>query len=241
MSQHRHISVRTGLVFGALTLLLAGCGGGSSAAPAATTSGTPSLSPVSGAPAFSIEGLPGTLFYSAADDDKFIRLGKSGTKVVLSGAVASTAEVSPDGKRLAYVTESGDLMVANAGGGDARKIRSGVVGAGFGPSWSPDGGTLLIAVANNADEADEQPGTLRLADDKFTALPKPIRNNNIHFRLTGDGRQYFYSDGECRILHAKVDGTSIKRVPVLGDPNSSSNPRICAPATSSASTRTAAG
>jgi TolB protein len=225
------IAIRVGLAVGAITgaMLLAGCHGGSRphaalGAPTATPPTTaPEVTPAADVrPAATI---PGTLFYDlvdSGDNEKFVKLRGISTQTVLTGYSGYTAEVSPDGRRIAYVTDASRLVVANADGRDARTLRSDVLTAGFGPTWSSDSTTVLIGLDGGSGKV--RIGTLRVADRTFTPLSKRI--TGIHPRLTPDGRRVFYSDGRCAILSAKVDGTGGKRVPVLGlDNDSSVNPR----------------
>jgi TolB protein len=227
--------IRAGLAVGVLTgaMLLAGCHGGSQPQTAGTapTATPPTTSPTTAptvSPAADVRPaatIPGALFYDildSGDNEKLVKLRGARTQTVLTGYGAYTAEVSPDGRRIAYVTNAARLIVANADGSGARTLRSGVLTAGFGPTWSSDGGTLLIGLDGGSGKA--QIGTLRVADKKFTPLSKRIQG--IHPRFTGDGKRVFYSDGRCAILSANVDGTGVKQVPVLGlDSNSSANPR----------------
>jgi TolB protein len=224
----RHV-IRTGLAAGAITgaLLLAGCHGGSqlgsaTEAPAATTA-TPSASSPATPAASSATTITGTLFYDAADprhDWKLVRLRGTGIQTVLTGDGAALGEVSPDGRRVAYVTGDLDLMVRNVDGSGARKLRSNVIDAGYGPTWTADSTAVVIGIESSSGQP--QPGILTVADRKFVPLPKSI--DGIHSRLTGDGKRVFYSDGECAILSARVNGTGVKRVPVLGL-DGTANPR----------------
>ena len=240
-----HFTIRSGLAAGVLAggLVLSGCHGGSqpvtaappaSPATVATGSAPTSAPPVAPKPATTIAG---TLLYryvsqSGSDKDRLVRLRGSRTTTILTGDGVYAAELSPDGKRIAYIdtpdagfeSASGSLMVAKSDGTGARRLRSNVVTPGFGPSWSPDGTRLAIATYRDQEPDTWTKGTVRVSDKKFVALPKSLQDG-IRYRFSGDGRRYFYQDGQCRVLSAKVDGTDIRTVPVLGDEDSSKNPR----------------
>jgi TolB protein len=240
--------IKTGMVVVAGALLLSGCHGGSRPEGAAATTAVPATSataPAAGsgpAPITTAAAAPagtptdgktvrktisGTLFYTGNDlsAGSALRLyawhGSRLTTIVRGYGVLSV-EASPDGGRLAYVLDNGDLMVANADGTKARKLGSHAVTAGFGPTWSGDSSKLVMARAVNAQTW--QAGTVRVADGKFVALPKSIQGN-IHYRSTDDGTRYFYSDGRCSILSAKANGTGIRKVPGLGLEETATNPR----------------
>jgi TolB protein len=93
---------------------------------------------------------------------------------------------------------------------------------GFGPSWSPDGTNLLTAVVVGDQEWRE--GTVRASDGTFTALPKALRDG-VHHRWSADGERIAWTSGECVVWHGRADGTDVRKVPVLGDPSSATNPR----------------
>jgi TolB protein len=216
--------IKTGMVIVAGALLLSGCHGGSrpdsapAPVPPSASASDPATQPaVRPAAAATIDG---TLYYS--DGDRLYSLAGVNRTVVLKGSGVNSVEVSPDGKHLAYVLGNGDLMLANADGTQARRLRPGMVTAGFGPTWSSD--SSRVVVARTVGEQTWQAGTVRLAGDRFAALPAAIQGQ-IHYRLTGDGRRYFYSDGQCAIFSASVDGTAIKKVPVLGLTDTATNPR----------------
>jgi TolB protein len=215
-----------GVVAGAL--LLSGCHGGNrpAGAPATPPSSPPPASAPTSAPApvtnpVVAATINGTLYYSS-DNEEFYKLAGSKRTLVLTDAGVYTAEVSPNGALLAYVRSNGDLMVANSDGKRARLLRSHMVQGGFGPTWSADSSRVVVARA--VGEQGWQAGTVRVGSTAFTALPKAIQGH-IHYWLTADGRRYFYSDGRCAIYSAKVDGTGIKRVPVLGLDETADNPR----------------
>jgi TolB protein len=236
------VIIRSGLVAVAGTVLLTGCHGGSrqDAAPATATTATAPASdtpapatttPAAAQPAdqpATTRTINGKLFYVAKDStarthSRLYRLDGSRLRTVLSGSGILNVEASPDGRHLAYILSNGDLMVSGADGSAPRKLRSNAVTAGFGPTWSGDGTRVVTAV--NIGAQRWQAGTVRISDGRYAALPRAIQDN-IHYRLTGDGTRYFYSDGRCSILSARTDGTRIRKVPGLGlDATGAANPR----------------
>ena len=59
---------------------------------------------------------------------------------------------SPDGSRIAFGTQDGDLSVVGADGSDLRRIpvpQTANGGSAYGPAWSPDGKWLLVAVGGH--------------------------------------------------------------------------------------------
>lgn len=243
MNQRNRHLLRSGLTAGVLTgaLALSGCHGGSrpatatpstsapapAAAPAPAGTGTaPTPAPADTPAADKVPGttITGTLLWNGPGS-RLYRVRGSARTAVLSGLKAYAAELSPDGRHLVYVDESAGpdkavLMVARADGSGARKLRSDVANIGYGPSWSPDGTRILTA-----RRGDRMPvGTIRVSDGRFTALPKSLQDG-VHHRWTGDGERIVWTSGDCKVMIGRSDGTGIRRVPVLGDENSSTNPR----------------
>jgi TolB protein len=189
------------------------------AAPVSTpapTTRTPSTAPSTEA-ARSLAGIPGALFYTD-DNGHLSRLTTNGTLIRVASD-ADLAEVSPDGTRVARITESGDVLVTDREGGPTRKIYSHAASLGMGPTWSADGRSLLIA--RNPTEFDRRPGVLTVATKRFTALP--ALNEYLHPRWSGDGRSIAMVTG-CRLATAAADGSKIRVVPVVGDGNRKNNP-----------------
>ena len=204
----------------AATVLVAGC---QTAQPAPST--PVQASPVRSTPVLTTpvaSGFDGTfLYYRAQPSSRLVRLSGTNTRTVLSGTPAWAAELSPDGRSISYVSDDGILM-AGPVGGKARKLRSGVVTVGYGPAWTGDGRSVMVAVS----EGDRWvPGTVRIDGGRFTPLPASL-SEGIHHRPTPDGSRVFWSDGRCAILSGRADGTDVRQVPVLGlDADSSENPR----------------
>jgi len=228
----RHLLSSVAVLSGAL--ITGGCGTAAATAPPATTSGsrpvavTAAVPAAPGAgtePAGSVRGLPGALYYF--DEDAGLRrlnLGGKLTTVVRDGA--NTADVSPDGRRIAWVDSEFDLKVAGADGRNPRKIAAGVAGGfGFDPVWSTDGSRILTGVAGPGGQADldADPAVVNVADRKITKLPAAIRDG-IHYSWSGDGSRYVFTDGECHVFHAAADGTGKRKVPVLGEDDNVTNP-----------------
>lgn len=214
-------------------LLLGGCNSdkpatATAAAPAVTVTPSPVAAPVQ-APAKSIEGLPGTVFYADDESAYLLRVGLRGNKKVPLGknGMAINAAVSPDGRMLAYVdgdeeSELKNLMLADADGSNPRTLRRQVGGLGIGPAWSPDGRKLLIGVSADGD-VYTRPVVVQVSGGKVTALPKSVRDF-IHHRWSGDGKELFFATGECDLKHAHADGTGLRAVPVLGSSDNGVNP-----------------
>ncbi|GGN80371.1 hypothetical protein GCM10010112_55860 [Actinoplanes lobatus] len=171
-----------------------------SAAPAASTTSSVTSTKISGT------------FYYAKDNyngEKFLSYRSGKLRTVLNGYKANYAEFSPNGKRLAYVTEAGRLQVSNPDGTHVRKLSLRVAPFGYGPNWTANGKGLIVA-----RKSDNKAGVVQVSNGKFTPLPRSIQG--IHIRMTGDGKRYLWSDGTGGIWSARVDGTDVKRVPVLG-------------------------
>jgi TolB protein len=187
---------------------------------------SPSVSVSAGAPAGSVAGLSGWLYYWG-QPDRLVRLTSSGVVRVLDTG-GHNANVSPDGRSVAFIDDAGDVLVADRDGGRARTVLRGSVGAGFEPVWSPDS-TRLLAVRAETGGAPV-PGVVDVRTGGFT----PLAHNpaGIHYLWSADGRHLGYATGTCQIGVADADGGNARLVPVLGDPNSSANPdrkRSCDP------------
>jgi TolB protein len=214
-------------------LITGGCGADATAPPVTAsgsrpivvTAAAPAPPGAATEPAGSVRGLPGTLYYF--DERAGLRrlnLGGTLTTVVRDGAY--TADVSPNGRRIAWVDSGFDLKVAGADGRDAKKIAAGVAGGyGFDPVWSADGTRVLTGVAGRDGQVDIEadPAVVSVADRKITKLPAAI-GDGIHYHWSGDGTRIFFTDGECRVFGAAADGTGKRKVPVLGEDDTVANP-----------------
>ncbi|SDZ04288.1 hypothetical protein SAMN05444365_10511 [Micromonospora pattaloongensis] len=192
----------------------------SSPPPPAATSPSRAL-PVAG----SIAGLPGWLYY--ADFDRLVRLTRSGVKTVLTTG-AHEANVSPDGASIAFVNDSGNVVITDRDGQHPRTVLRDSITLGYEPAWSPDSQRLLVA--KSLGPGDTTVGILTIASSNFTPLAH--QPQGIHLLWSADGQHLAYSTGNCRIVTADADGGNARTVPGFGDPNSTANPqqrRSCDP------------
>ncbi len=207
-----------------LTATLAAC---DNAFASATPNPAPVTSPTATAPAAapawteaarSVPGMPGALFYESADG-ALVRRTVAGELLLVADDVWR-ADITPDGRRTAFIDDDGDVMVTDRPGDRPRRIYRHAAPDGFGPAWSPDGTKLLIGRA--VSESDVRPGVLEVATGRFTALPK--LRGHLDFRWSGDGRALAFTTGECRLLTSAADGSGKRLVPVVGDENRKDNP-----------------
>jgi WD40 repeat protein len=213
-------SIKAGSAIATGLLLLSGLSAtAASAAPASAAAAATATAASATTTITANAKINGTLYYvkDTVDSVKFFSYRNGKLRTVLNGYPAYFAEFSPDGKRLAYVTESGRLRVSNPDGTHVRNFSLRVAPVGFGPNWTANGKGLIVARAS-----DGKAGVVQVSNGRFTALPRSIRG--IHYRMTGDGKRYLWSDGTGGIWSARIDGTGIKRVPVLGK-NDRTNPK----------------
>jgi TolB protein len=176
-----------------------------------SASGTTPSTPTLAVPrSRSLADIPGQVFYQSIQDSG-VRL-RNGEQEKFPTAEGAVVAVSPDGSRIAYVTQEGRLHLS----GQPDPIHDGEVNtAAQTPAWSPDGTKLLIAAP--------RPGVLTVADGSFTALPKSLAGQ--HFRWSGDGSKLVYgSTSSCRLKTADADGSTGRTVPGLGAPGNAENP-----------------
>nr|BFE76971.1 hypothetical protein GCM10020092_102720 [Actinoplanes digitatis] len=161
--------------------------------------------------------MPGQIFYADAEDDgRLVRLTGAGNPSTVLSASNSAAGVSPDGSRIAYVTD-GALMVAETGGEDARQVYAGTASAEQAPAWSPDGGRLLI------DAAD--PGVLDVATGRLDPLAEGLEGQ--HFRWSGDGTTLVYATPNCGLEVAA--GTTARSGTPVPDQSKTDGRAACRP------------
>lgn len=187
--------------------------------PARTPS--PGATTGTGRTAGSVPGIPGWLYYVDPDADRLVRLTGSGPVVVLNRD-GFNATVSPDGRRIAYLTgtEATSVVVADRDGRNPRTVLRDSAENGHEPTWSPDSTRLLVA---RGTDQDAVLGTVRVDTGTFTPLAR--QTGGIHHLWSADGRRLGYATGECRLGVADADGRNARLVPVVGDPDRSANPR----------------
>ncbi|MFI7539896.1 TolB family protein [Actinoplanes sp. NPDC049599] len=152
--------------------------------------------------------LPGRVFYTdPGDAGRLVRLTPGEQPETVLAEPYATVGVSPDGERVAYVTD-GALMVVDTGGGDPRQAYPGTASAAQAPAWSPDGGRLLIGAA--------EPGVLDVATGTLTPLPSGL--DGRQFRWSGDGSRLVYATAGCGLEVAEADAQTGTPVPGSGDP-----------------------
>src|SRR6266542_3313001 len=141
--------------------------------PAAPPGTSPATSPPSaagaGQPAEAghAAGLSGWLYYVDRSSDRLLRLTSSGLVQVL-GAGGRNANVSPDGRRVAYLDEAANVLVADSNGAHQRTVLRGSVPAGYEPAWAPDSNRLLVVRA--AADGATAPGVVEVNTGGFTPL-----------------------------------------------------------------------
>ncbi|GAB2612348.1 hypothetical protein Aab01nite_68100 [Paractinoplanes abujensis] len=162
-----------------------------------------------------LSDLPGHVFYREHDGDPdVIRMSPTrGTSEVVLADAPSSVGISPDGYRIAYVSD-GKLLV-NESGGESKQVATDVVAADQAPVWSPEGSRLLVATS--------APSVLDLESGAITPLPDGLASGQ-HFRWSGDGSTLVYATSHCGLKVADGDAGTSTSVPVLGDTQPQDNP-----------------
>jgi TolB protein len=167
----------------------------------------------------SVPGLPGTLFYVTPNGDTLVRIAVDGKRPVMaSGFEDWRGDVTPDGKRIAYVADDATVRVIEAGTRRSLAVSGGEDPTSL-PSWSPDG-TRLLLDRKDFGGSQARPGVFDVESGTFT----PLAVTGHHLRWSGDGRSIVYATDDCRLMVAASDGTNPRQVPVLGDGDRAVNP-----------------
>ncbi|WP_200208191.1 hypothetical protein [Micromonospora coerulea] len=184
-----------------------------SASPPATTTSEPAAT-----------ATIGRVFYGPAPDNSSattarLRSWKPGgvpvdlLSVPRTSALANAA-VSPDGERVAWVDRNANLWVADVNGSGRRKVRAGVEGDCWGPTWSPDSKRLALALVDPASPGAGRRGVLNLASNTFTAVGKLI---GCHPLWSANGKVFAFPDGSAgRVTMTAPDGIGQWFIPKLG-------------------------
>ncbi|MBM2618162.1 PD40 domain-containing protein [Actinoplanes sp. LDG1-06] len=162
-----------------------------------------------------LSDMPGHVFYAEhGTGPDVVRMSPSdgNTEVVLSDAPSSVG-ISPDGYRIAYVSD-GKLLVSEAGG-ETKQVAANIDAVGQAPVWSPEGSRLLVA--------ESAPGVLDLESGEITPLPEGLASGQ-HFRWSGDGSTLVYATSYCGLKVAGAEAGTSTTVPVLGDKQPQDNP-----------------
>jgi len=154
----------------------------------------------------SLADLPGHVFYQQTGSEPDVRRlspADAAVETVLRKA-PSPVGISPDGKDIAYAA-GGTLLVERAGG-TPEPLATGVRTAAQAPTWSPDGGRLLIETST--------PMVLEVGSGTLTPLAAMYAGGR-QFRWSGNGSALVYATSRCA-LKVSADGLE-STVPVLGD------------------------
>lgn len=132
------------------------------------------------------------------------------TRFTIAGNVDSDPQWSPDGDRIAFVSdregEVPQLWVLPTDGGEARRVTD-VVGGVSDPVWSPDGERIAFVQQATTTEQDRE-HDIAVGDDYEREKPDPRVINRLVYRAHG---QYF--DGErSHVYVVDLGDDSIKRV-----------------------------
>ncbi|AEV81922.1 protein tolB [Actinoplanes sp. SE50] len=230
-------AIKTGLVATATVaaLLISGCTGGGKegtagtvappvVAPSSTPAAVPSSPPAESTRAATIDG---TLLYANLDKVYGVRDGKPSVLHRSPGRMLTLPSVSPDGRHLAYVED--ELTVSGVDGKNRRTYKFDIDisdgSTNLGPAWTADSAGLLVRridaqTKNRITKVTE--GIFRIADGSFQALPKSLQGFE-NYLMSGDGKRIFFIDKGV-ICSTAVDGSDLRKVPVIGAESSAQNP-----------------
>jgi hypothetical protein len=218
----RRTAFVTGCV-GALSagLLVAGCGGSTAAGSAlsVTAAATSAATATSAAPLAA--SIPGRRYYTEEKPARIARLDGDKLVTVLAGGISRSAVASPDGQHTAWVTDKGDLMVADGNGRNAKKLIGKVDVSYEDHTWSPDSTRLLVRLATTDPQGGlGTEGIVTLANGAFTKLKTDL----LHPKWSGDGKVLVSANGECGVEVHDTTGKLIRTVPGIGEEKRSKNP-----------------
>jgi hypothetical protein len=183
---------------------------------------TPAAAAPLGAGLTSPTSLGGTLFYypQAANGEVpmtgWAPEGVAGPTAMVKlfvGDALSSATISPDGKRVAWVASDYDdgttkLFVANVDGSAKRMLLNEADPYCVEPTWSGDSGKLLTRPV-----AESSARSLDVATGAVTAFATPIEG--CHALWAADGKTIAFSLGPAITL-VNADGSNRRTVPKLG-------------------------
>jgi len=195
-----------------------------STTPSTTTGDAPGSPPSGGSSTNTPTAKIGKLFYGPAEmtDAKTTNLrswrpGDNPTRLLALPTIAAlnTASVSPDGRRVAWVTSNdsgqGTLFVANADGSDKQQLRSDADAQCLTPVWSPDGRHLLFREVKAMGEGGRY-GVLDTRGDSGTVNWWTEQPGGCHALWSADGRTIAMTVDAGVTLYDK-DGAKKRTVP----------------------------
>jgi len=199
---------------------------GTTPAESSDTSPTASPTPSPSAPAAVqiARILPGRLFYRSNTSPVQIYAWDGGTVAKILQPLDTswfTARISPDGRKLAWVSDDDQLLVANIdGSGGIRKVLDNVHPVCSEPVWTADSRRVIARPRRAAGGGltVEELGYVDVDSGSF----QPIEVRGCHPTLApGDA---YLATASTGVRVARADGTSSRVVPVLGSDDPKINP-----------------